>query len=94
MFTKEELEKTFNQQINTYSNNIEDIVFDLDLEKLGVFNSTKFSRFSTFVLGITGLLTLLITADGGLLEYHMKVHTLSELERAITHLDEWEDDWN
>jgi len=94
MFTKEELEQTFNQTINSYSNNIEEIVFDVNLGKLGEFDSSKYAKFSTFVLEITGLLTLLITMNGSMLEYHKKVQTLTELKYAITHLDKWEDDWN
>jgi len=94
MFTKEEIEQKLRQLISAYSNNIEDIQFDVDLKLLGEFDESTFARYSTFILEITGLLTLLITVNGGLIEYHKKVQTLDELKYAITHLSEWEDDWN
>jgi len=95
MFSKEELESIFNQNINNYSDSaIEDkIIFIIDLEILGI-TSEKYLKFSTFELGKNGLLELVILTDGGVLEYHKKINNLEELKYAIDNLDDWQDDWN
>lgn len=95
MFKKEELESIFNQDINNYTDRaIEDaIIFIIDLEVLGI-EDDKYLKDSTFQLGETGLLELVILANGGIMEYHKKVSTLDDLKYAVEHLDEWEDDWN
>lgn len=94
MFKKELLEEAFNQKITVYEDNIHDIQFDLDLSKFSNFDKTKFAQYSTFVLEESGLLTLLITLPGGIMEYHKKIKNVNDLKYAISNLDEWEDDWN
>ena len=92
MFKREELENTF-EGILQYSRNIEGISFVVNLEMLNIHND-RYLKHSTFELGNNGLLELILLSDGGILEYDRKIKNLNDLKYAITHLDEWVDDWN
>ena len=93
MFTLEEINTTFPNAVWSFGADTDDIRFVLDLVKLEIV-SNQFLNLSLFCLESTGLLTLVVKKDGRPLEYHMKVKTLKDLHYAITHLDEWDDDWN
>lgn len=93
MITKEEIEKKFGDALVSCYENIYDILFTLNLKKLGHFSS-KYLDESIFTLENSGLLTLTNLKKGGVMECHIKIKNINDLDYAITHLDEWEDDWN
>jgi len=80
MFTKEELNKTFNNNVINYTKSSDDITFTIDGNQ--------------FELQSTGLLTLLEDVLNDKREYHMRITSLNELKAAIYNINDWIDDWN